>query len=192
MPLSWSPARNEPDVMRGKAAGAVTTRWRCCLIATFLATAATEGAYITAGCIGDFGSDYVSTRQVARLVKSWQPHFVLTVGDNNYPRGEAATLDRNVGQFYREFIAPYAGRYGAGAVSNRFFPALGNHDWLTADAQPYLDYFTLPGTERYYTFTRGPAQFFCLDSDKREPDGVTPNSAQGQWLQQALEQSTAT
>src|SRR5262245_3494542 len=177
--------------MRAKAAGAVTTPGRGALLAIFLATASAHSAYLTAACIGDFGSDYISTRQVARLVKSWQPHFVITVGDNNYPRGEAATLDRNVGQFYHEFIAPYFGRYGAGAVSNRFFPALGNHDWLTANAQPYFDYFTLPGNERYYTLVRGPVQFFCLDSDKREPDGVGPDSVQGQWLQEALEQSTA-
>lgn len=161
------------------------------LLAGFLPVWSIHAALITAGCIGDYGSDYLSTRQVARLVKSWQPQFIITVGDNNYPHGEASTLDRNVGQFYHEFIAPYTGRYGTGAPSNRFFPCLGNHDWLTADARPYLDYFTLPGNERYYSFTRGPAQFFCLDSDKREPDGVTPDSLQGQWLQQALQQSTA-
>src|SRR5262249_38659728 len=146
---------------------------------------------VTVGCIGDFGSDYVSTRQVARLVKSWQPQIIITLGDNNYPAGSALTLDRNVGQFYHDYIAPYPGRYGAGAVTNRFFPCLGNHDWMATNAQPYLNYFTLPGNERYYTFTLGPVQFFCVDSDKHEPDGVTPDSPQGQWLQQTLAGSRA-
>lgn len=141
--------------------------------------------------IGDFGSDYISTRRVAKLVRDWQPQFVITLGDNNYPAGSAATLDRNVGQFYHEFIAPYQGRYGAGAVTNRFFPCLGNHDWLAPDAKPYLDYFSLPGNERYYSFTRGPIEFFCLDSDKSEPDGTAPDSIQGQWLQQGLTNSSA-
>ncbi len=147
----------------------------------------------TVGCIGDYGSDYVSNRRVAALVKSWNPHFVITLGDNNYPHGAAATIDRNVGQFYREFIAPYKGRYGQGqgAVTNRFFPSLGNHDWVATNAQPYLDYFTLPGNERYYTFSHGPIQLFCLDSDTHEPDGVTPHSAQGQWLQEGLKSSKA-
>ena len=146
---------------------------------------------ITFAAIGDFGSDNISTRQVAKLVKSWQPHFVLTLGDNNYPVGSAATIDRNIGQFYHEFIGDYQGRYGTGALTNRFFPCLGNHDWGTPHAQPYLDYFTLPGNERYFTFKRGAVEFFCLDSDKAEPDGTTPDSTQGRWLQQQLTNSTA-
>lgn len=150
-----------------------------------------SSAPITVGVIGDYGSDNISTRQVAKLVKSWQPHFVLTLGDNNYPVGSAATIDRHIGQFYHDFIGGYKGRYGAGAFTNRFFPCLGNHDWGTPNAQPYLDYFTLPGNERYYTFTRGAVEFFCLDSDKNEPDGTSPDSAQGQWLQQQLTNSTA-
>ncbi|PYJ00906.1 MAG: hypothetical protein DME25_19465, partial [Verrucomicrobia bacterium] len=139
--------------------------------------------------IGDFGSDYFSTRQVSRLVKAWQPQFIITLGDNNYPSGAAETIDRNVGQFYHEFIFPYQGRYGAGAQSNRFFPCLGNHDWIATNARPYLDYFTLPGNERYYTLTRGPVQLFCVDSDKHEPDGCTFDSPQGQWFQRQLAES---
>jgi tartrate-resistant acid phosphatase type 5 len=145
----------------------------------------------TFAAIGDFGSDNLSTRRVAGLVKTWQPQFIITLGDNNYPSGSAPTIDRNIGQFYHEFIAPYKGRYGKGAVTNRFFPCLGNHDWLTAKALPYLDYFTLPGNERYYTFTRGPIQFFCLDSDGHEPDGTSPDSRQGLWLREQLTNSMA-
>lgn len=149
------------------------------------------GQLITFAAIGDFGSDYVSTKQVAGLVKSWRPDFILTLGDNNYPSGSAATIDRNIGQFYHEFIGGYHGRYGAGAITNRFFPCLGNHDWVADGARPYLDYFTLPGNERYYTFRRGPVEFFCLDSDAKEPDGSTPDSVQGRWLQQQLTNSAA-
>ena len=140
--------------------------------------------------IGDFGSAYPSTLAVSKLVKGWQPDFILTLGDNNYPAGAAETLDRNVGYYYHEFIQPYRGRFGAGALTNRFFPSLGNHDWMTDRAQPYLNYFTLPGNERYYTFTRGPVQLFCLDSDKQEPDGCTTNSIQARWLQRELAAST--
>ena len=140
--------------------------------------------------IGDFGSAYPSTLAVSKLVKGWQPDFIITLGDNNYPVGAAETIDPNIGQFYHEFIAPYRGRYGAGALTNRFFPSLGNHDWMTARAQPYFDYFTLPGNERYYTFKRGPVQLFCLDSDKQEPDGWRENSVQARWLQRELAAST--
>ncbi len=160
-----------------------------CLIA--LTASAAPSPPVSFAVIGDFGSDNIPTRQVAKLVKTWQPMFVLTLGDNNYPSGSAATIDRNIGQFYHEFIGGYRGRYGAGAVTNRFFPCLGNHDWVATNAQPYLDYFTLPGNERYYTFKRGPVEFFCLDSDKKEPDGTSPDSTQGRWLRQQLTNSAA-
>jgi len=150
-----------------------------------------HAAIVNFAAIGDFGSAYPSTRGVANLVKSWRTDFVITLGDNNYPNGAATTLDKNLGQYYSDFIAPYYGRYGRGGRTNRFFPCLGNHDWIAKDALPYLNYFTLPGNERYYNIARGPVELFCLDSDKNEPDGVTPDSVQGRWLKRGLAESPA-
>ncbi len=141
--------------------------------------------------IGDYGRAGSSELDVANLVKSWDPDFIITTGDNNYPDGSAATIDQNIGQYYHEFIFPYTGAYGAGAATNRFFPSLGNHDWVAPDAQPYLDYFTLPGNERYYDFIRGPVHFFVVDSDSYEPSGITSTSIQAAWLQNALAASTS-
>ncbi|HEY0376477.1 MAG TPA: fibronectin type III domain-containing protein [Pyrinomonadaceae bacterium] len=144
---------------------------------------------ITFAVIGDFGSGSTNERDVANLVKGWNPSFIITVGDNNYPDGEAATIDKTIGQFYHDFIYPYAGSYGAGATTNRFWPAVGNHDWdnkTGAPLSPYLSYFTLPGKERYYDFVRGPIHFFVIDSDSREPDGYKSTSVQAQWLQTQL------
>jgi hypothetical protein len=141
--------------------------------------------------IGDFGLAGQPTLEVANLVRSWNPQFIATTGDNNYEVGGAATIDANVGQYYHDYIYPYKGSYGAGADINRFFPILGNHDWYTAGAKPYLDYFTLPGNERYYDFTWGPVQFFMLDSDTHEPDGYTSASVQAAWLKARLAASTA-
>jgi hypothetical protein len=135
--------------------------------------------------IGDFGNNSAHEAAVADLVKSWDPAFILTVGDNNYGT-EAGSYDRNVGQFYHEFIGGYSGAYGAGSPDNRFFAALGNHDWDLAGGQEYQDFFSLPGNERYYDFVRGSTHFFVIDSDGREPDGNSSTSAQGQWLQSAL------
>jgi hypothetical protein len=112
--------------------------------------------------IGDYGSGNQSEEDVATLVKSWNPDFAVTVGDNNYPLGGADTIDAHIGRYYHDFIYPYLGTYGAGATYNRFFPALGNHDWDTVNAQPYLDYFTLPNNERYYDVVQGPVHFFIL------------------------------
>jgi tartrate-resistant acid phosphatase type 5 len=141
--------------------------------------------------IGDYGSGEKAAADVARLVQSWGVDFIITTGDNNYPDGEAETIDKNIGQFYQAYIAPYQGAFGTGADRNRFFPTLGNHDWNTDQAQPYLDYFTLPGNERYYDFTWGPVHFFALDSDSREPDGMNRSSAQAAWLQTRLASSTS-
>lgn len=141
--------------------------------------------------IGDYGYAGQPEADVAALVTGWQSEFIITLGDNNYLVGGASTIDDNIGQYYADFIYPYTGSYPSSATSNRFFPSLGNHDWYTAGAQPYLDYFTLPGNERYYDFTWGPVHFFALDSDPNEPDGITPDSVQGQWLQTQLAASTS-
>ncbi|WP_322800216.1 metallophosphoesterase family protein [Thermoflexus sp.] len=141
--------------------------------------------------IGDYGQAGPPAEAVARLVQSWNPDFVVTTGDNNYPRGEARTIDGNIGRYYHGFIAPYRGRYGPGADRNRFFPTLGNHDWATAGAQAYFDYFALPGNERYYEVRWGPVHLFFLDSDPHEPDGITADSRQAQWLRARLQASDA-
>ena len=140
--------------------------------------------------IGDFGIAGAPARDVSRLVKSWNVDFIVTTGDNNYMNGAASTIDANVGQYYADFIFPYLGSFPSTSTLNRFFPTLGNHDWETPGAVPYLNYFTLPGNERYYDFVRYPAHFFALDSDPHEPDGVSAASVQAQWLQSRLASST--
>ncbi len=140
--------------------------------------------------IGDYGVDSGAERDVADLVKSWNPDFVITLGDNNYFDGAASTIDANIGKYYQNFIFPYTGAYGNGATTNRFFPSLGNHDWITAGAIPYLDYFVLPNNERYYDFVQGPVHFFVVDSDPNEPDGNTSTSVQGNWLEDRVSNST--
>ena len=141
--------------------------------------------------IGDYGDNSSAEADVANLVNSWNVDFIITVGDNNYPGGEASTIDENIGQYYHQYIYPYTGNYGDGSNVNRFFPSLGNHDWHTNPPQPYYDYFELPNNERYYDFVRGNVHFFAIDSDSDEPDGVKENSVQGQWLKNAMALSTA-
>jgi tartrate-resistant acid phosphatase type 5 len=128
---------------------------------------------------------------VADLVKSWNPEFIITLGDNNYDFGDSTTIDRNIGQYYHAYIYKYRGRYGPSASTNRFFPSLGNHDYYTRNGEAYRDYFTLPGNGRYYDFIRGDVHFFALNSDPAEPDGISANSAQARWLQIELAASNA-
>jgi tartrate-resistant acid phosphatase type 5 len=150
-----------------------------------------EGPVTRFAVIGDYGVATTAEAEVARLVRGFDPEFVVTTGDNNYPSGSAATIDANIGQFYHSFIYPYRGKYGDGATENRFFPTLGNHDWYTPNAEPYLDYFELPGNERYYDVVRGNVHYFAIDSDVNEPDGTTSTSVQGQWCAATARASTA-
>jgi hypothetical protein len=140
--------------------------------------------------IGDYGKAGTGEKAVADMVKSWNPDFIVTVGDNNYNTGSQKTIDANIGQYYHDYIGSYTGQYGPGSEVNRFFPVLGNHDWDTPGAQPYLDYFTLPGNERYYDFVSGPVHFFMLDGDFNEPDGLQKTSLQAEWLKNGLAAAT--
>jgi len=153
--------------------------------------ARTQAGHTRFAVIGDYGFAGLPEQDVANLVKRWNPDFILTTGDNNYPSGAASTIDQNIGQYYHDYLSPYTGVYGAGASVNRFFPTLGNHDWEAAGAMPYLDYFTLPGNERYYDVVRGPVHLFVIDSDPHEPDGNTSASTQAVWLQSQLASSAA-
>jgi tartrate-resistant acid phosphatase type 5 len=148
--------------------------------------------------MGDYGSGSIYEGYVASTIKAWNPDYILALGDNNYPSGEAATIDAHIGQFYSDYIGGYIGMYGHGADMNRFWPCIGNHDrYSTPPLQPYLDYFhILPGNQRYYDVVIGNVHLFSVDStsiyDKPpEPDGVTPTSIQGMWLQDKLASSKA-
>jgi tartrate-resistant acid phosphatase type 5 len=143
--------------------------------------------------LGDFGFAGQNELDVANLIKSWNPDFITTTGDNNYPDGCASTIDANIGQYYHDFIFPYTGTYGPGATSNKFFPTMGNHDWASCGSQPYLNYFALPagqGNERYYDYSWGPVHFFVLNANNQEPDGNTVTSTQALWLQSRLAAAT--
>ncbi len=141
--------------------------------------------------IGDFGTGGQAEGEVAEQVHAWGPDVVLTLGDNNYPVGAAMTLDAHVGAFYARYIHPYKGAYPPGAKKNRFFPALGNHDWGLGNVRPHEAYFELPGNERYYTVRLGDVAVFVLDSDPHEPDGIDAHSAQARWLREGLARSDA-
>ncbi len=141
--------------------------------------------------IGDFGTGGQAEGEVAEQVHAWKPDAVLTLGDNNYPVGAAGTLDAHVGAFYARYIHPYKGAYPPGAERNRFFPALGNHDWGLGNVRAHEDYFDLPGNERYYSVRLGNVAVFVVDSDPHEPDGIDALSAQARWLREGLANSDA-
>lgn len=153
--------------------------------------------------LADYGSGSPDEADVAALIKTWNPDFVITAGDNQYlgsPTGQAQYTDQLIGQFYRKFIHPYLGEYPLlegeeDASEQRFFAAQGNHDLDTLIGQPLTDYLSASG--RYYDFVKGPAHFFIINSGLNsagvvvEPDGNAFNSVQGDWFTDALARSTS-
>ncbi|HKP96872.1 MAG TPA: metallophosphoesterase [Fibrobacteria bacterium] len=138
--------------------------------------------------IGDFGDNSTEEKDVAALVKSWNPDFIVALGDNNY--GGSGDFDVNIGKYYHDYIGPYHGSYGSGASTNKFWACLGNHDW-DAGVSSYTNYFAYPGNERYYDVVVGPVHLFSISSDKRESGGTSSSSTQAAWLKGKLAASTS-
>ncbi|MBU0488624.1 MAG: metallophosphoesterase [Bacteroidetes bacterium] len=134
--------------------------------------------------ISDIHGASSDTYDVSVLVKSWNPEFIITAGDNHY--GLSGTIDEQVGQFYSDFIFPYTGTFGSGSTVNKFFPCLGNHDIEGNGLINYLNYFELPGNERYYDFVVGNVHFFSVNSNDSDSDGVSDTSIQATWLRDQL------
>ncbi len=138
--------------------------------------------------IGDFGSDNVSEGQVASMVRSWAPQFIVTVGDNWYgTTNTPQDIDLKIGKYYHDFLYPYGGGYGPGASEQKMFAAIGNHDRDPVGRLAIHNaFFNLPSN--YYDFIKGHVHFFMLDAGfdnsqvNQEADGNTANSIQGQWL----------
>ena len=151
------------------------------------------GDSIVFAVIGDFGKDGDPEAKVARMVKGWNPDFIITTGDNNYEDGKFRTIKKNISSYYGDYIynydAPEQYRCNGSAFTdrvNRFFPSPGNHDAGNASGLiPYLNYFTLPQKEEYYSFTWGPVQFFSLNSVAEDV------SEQQEWLTYELAVSEA-
>lgn len=147
--------------------------------ATF-ATAPDPGRAFSFVMIGDSGHGEPEQYAVAAQMLALHPDFMLHLGDVVYPNGQTGGYDPY-------FFAPYHDLIDRVPV----FPTLGNHDYHTANGQPYLDAFYLPATgpggERYYSFDWGDAHFVALDSNR----GYGPGSLMLQWLASDLAASTA-
>jgi 3',5'-cyclic AMP phosphodiesterase CpdA len=120
--------------------------------------------------IGDNGTgqppQYEVARQMAAARSSFPFDFVLMLGDNMY--GSQKPQD-----FVTKFERPYAPLLEAGV---RFYATLGNHDQPSNRSYPP---FNMAG-ERYYSFTRPPAQFFILDTNLMDRTQLA-------WIEDALE-----
>lgn len=150
-----------------------------------------EADSVVIAVIGDYGFDGSAERSVSDMVKSWTPDFIISLGDNNYGKGEFRTLRQNIGKYYGDYIYNFdaSSDYKCNGQAfrdsiNRFFPCPGNHDTYNRNGMtPYLNYFTLPGQENFYKFVWGSITFYSLDSELENID------LQRLWLFEELEKS---
>jgi acid phosphatase type 7 len=127
-----------------------------------------------AGDIADSGSGDEAT---ARLLDAIAPTAVLTTGDNAYDDGTLAQFKR--------YYDPTWGRHRA--ITH---PVPGNHDYNTAGAAGYFDYFGRAARDParpYYSFDLGAWHLIALNSEL--PRDMRP--AQVAWLKRDLAASGA-
>jgi hypothetical protein len=111
----------------------------------------------------------------ARVLDSISPTAVLALGDNAYPSGTDA-----------EFTGCYEPTWGRHKAKT--FPAPGNHDYQTAGAAGYFNYFGAAAgdpTKGYYAFDLGAWRFYALNSNCGAVS-CAAGSAQEQWLRADL------
>jgi uncharacterized protein (TIGR03382 family) len=109
--------------------------------------------------VGDMGTSGTQQKAVAQSVLAARPELYVTLGDNAYSDGTEA-------EFQSNFFAPMADLLAEVPM----FTSPGNHEYVTNQAQPYLDNLYLPtnnpkGSERYYSFDWGHVHFVSLDSN---------------------------
>ncbi len=131
---------------------------------------------VGAGDIAHCGPDLAEAEATARLLDS-VGGTVFTTGDNTQTAGTA--------QEFRDCFGPTWGRH-----KDRIRPALGNHDWQTANGAAYFDYFGSqagPIGLGYYSYDLGAWHVVSLNGNLSMKAG----SAQANWLRQDLEATRA-
>jgi hypothetical protein len=115
-------------------------------------------------------------RAISDLVVGAGYDAVLLLGDNQYLDGALAK--------YRAVFHPTWGRLGP-----LLRPAPGNHEYGTAGASGYFDYFGPAAGERsrgYYSYDLGTWHVVVLNSNCAEIGGCGPGSLQLRWLREDL------
>jgi acid phosphatase type 7 len=133
-----------------------------------------SGVIVAAGDIADCAKE--GDEATAKLVRGIEG-TVLTLGDNAYPDGTAQNFEECYEPSWGQFKAPTK-------------PFLGNHEYETAGASAYFDYFGKaagdPG-EGYYSYDLGAWHIVALNSNCGEGEiRCGPGSPQVQWLKEDL------
>jgi hypothetical protein len=124
--------------------------------------------------IGDMGTGEKAQYEVAQEMELYREKtmfdFVVMLGDNIYGGKSPADMKR-------KFEDPYKTLLDAGV---KFYASLGNHD---NPNERFYKPFNM-GEKRYYSFKKGNAEFFVLDSNYMDSEEMM-------WLKNALHDSGA-
>jgi 3',5'-cyclic AMP phosphodiesterase CpdA len=117
---------------------------------------------------------------VAALAKRLGPKFFLMPGDIQYDRGALAAFQQSFGAAFAD-------------LKRTWRPAPGNHEYMTAGAAGYFDFFGAaagPGRRGWYSWNAGGWHFVSLNSVCDRID-CTRDSPQVRWLRADLRRSRA-
>ena len=120
-------------------------------------------------------------RAVSDLLVNRNLAAFLPLGDNQYEDGTLA-----------KFLASYEPTFGRLKTITR--PVVGNHEYLTAGAAGYFDYFGSQAGQRgqgWYSYDLGRWHLVALNSNCGQAGGCGPDSPQGRWLRADLAASRA-
>lgn len=144
---------------------------------------------ITFGALGDTGDASANQRQVASVLRSFNPDLVIHQGDIIYSGFTDASVDTRVFNIYTQM------------KNTPFFFSAGNHDLNCCGGPPdntltnfqnafYLPTNSVDGTELFYSFDHGDAHFVALFNPWFTSYVFTNGTAQYHWLTNDLAQST--
>ncbi len=125
---------------------------------------------------GNGSTNNCRQKAVSDLLVGTNLSAVLTLGDNQYEDG---TLTK----FQQSYDLSW------GRVKNITHPAAGNHEYNTAGASGYYDYFGAAAgdkTKGYYSYDIGAWHFIALNSNCSQVGGCGSGSPQEQWLKADL------
>jgi acid phosphatase type 7 len=165
------------------AVGAMAAAMLVACMAALLTAVPTTGKPRTVTLVGAgdiAGCDFKTDTKTAKLVGTIAG-TVFNLGDSAYPDGTRAQ--------FRNCYDPTWGKY-----KKRTRPTAGNHDYHTAGAKPYFDYFRWRAgkpTRGYYSYDRGSWHIVALNSNCKEVGGCERPSAQGRWLRRDLARNRA-
>jgi hypothetical protein len=125
---------------------------------------------------GDIGDCTTNADEATATLLDGIPGTVVTLGDNAYSAGTAKQ--------FRDCYDPTWGRH-----LTRTRPSAGNHDYATADAGPYFDYFGSAAGARgqgWYSYDLGAWHIVVLNSNCFAIGGCGNASPQLAWLRADL------